>query len=186
MPRPDGDEGLHCVVVVAAEGEAWLEAGRPAAVENDGSIGAVRSAADPGRIGDFFEGDRASAHQRVAIGHDEIEGVLQQVGPLQFNVWLGQRLMLVDEGEIQLPTCEPWDQPLAMVVEHGQVDVGVALGEDRDGAGDQGLDGGGEAGEPQPAPAQAGDLAQFLLRLFQACEHRLGVGQEGMAGVGEP
>jgi hypothetical protein len=56
----------------------------------------------------------------VATRHDEIEQVLQQMGPLQFNPRLGQRLVLVDEGE-------PWDQPLAMVVEHGQGDVGVAL-----------------------------------------------------------
>jgi hypothetical protein len=114
-PQAHGDEGLHRVVVVATEGEAWLEAGRSAAVEDDGSIAAV----------------------------------------------------------------------LAMVVDHGHVDVGVAPGEARDGAGDQRGDGGGEAGQPQPATPQAGDLAEFLLGLVQACEHRLGVRQEGAAGVGE-
>jgi hypothetical protein len=47
-----GDEGLHRVVVVAAEGKAWLEASRSAAVENDGSIGAVWGTADPGLAGE--------------------------------------------------------------------------------------------------------------------------------------
>ena len=51
--------------------------------------------------------------------------------------------------------------------------------------GDERRDGGGKAGEPQPATSQAGDLAQFLLRLIQTGEHRLGVDHEGTAGVGE-
>ena len=72
-----------------------------------------------------------------------------------------------------------------MVIEHGQGDSGVALVEERDGPRDQCRDGGGEAGEPQPATPQAGDLGELLLGLFQAREHRLGVGQEGTAGVGE-
>ena len=93
--------------------------------------------------------------------------------------------MLVDEREIQLPAGEPWDQSLAMVVDHGQVDLGVALVEDRDGAGDQGRDGGGEAGKAQSATPQASDLAELLLGLLQAREHGLGVSQEGTAGVGE-
>jgi hypothetical protein len=94
----------------------------------------------------------------VAVGHDEVEGVVQQVGALQLDVGLGQRLVLVDEGEVQLPAGQPRDQPLAVVVEHGQGDVGVALVEAGDGPGDQGLDGGGEAGQPQPTPPQAGEL----------------------------
>ena len=107
------------------------------------------------------------------------------MGPLQLDVRFAQGLVLVDEREIQLPTGEPWDQALAMVVEHGQGDVGVALVEERDGAGDERRNGGGEAGEPQPATSQAGDLSQFLLRLIQTGEHRLGVPHEGTAGVGE-
>ena len=61
-----------------------------------------------------------------------------------------------------------------MVVDHGQVDVGMALVEERDRAGDQRRNGGGEADEPQPATPQASDLAEFLLGLVQAREHRLG------------
>jgi SAM-dependent methyltransferase len=38
----------------------------------------------------------------------------------------------------------------------------VALVEAGDGPGDQGLDGGGEAGQPQPTPPQAGELAELL------------------------
>jgi len=107
------------------------------------------------------------------------------VGALQLDVGLGQRLMLVDEGEVQLPAGQPRDQPLAVVVEHGQVDVGVALVEAGHGAGDQGLDGGGEAGQPQPTPPQAGELAELLLGLVQVGEHRLGMRHQRPAGVGQ-
>jgi hypothetical protein len=96
-PQAHGDEGLHRVVVVAAEGEAGLEAGRSAAVEDDGSIGAVWGTADPGLAGELLEGDRRPRRQRVAVWHHEIERIVQQVGPLQLDVRFGQRLMLVDE-----------------------------------------------------------------------------------------
>jgi hypothetical protein len=35
----------------------------------------------------------------------------------------------------------------------------------------------GEAAQPQPAPAEPGDLAQLLLGLVQAGQHRLGVAE---------
>jgi hypothetical protein len=121
----------------------------------------------------------------VVIGEDEIEWILQQVGPLQFNIRFGQRLVLVDERKIQFPAGKSWNQALAVVIDHGQVDVGMALAEARDGARDQRRNGSREAGEPQPSTPQASDLAEFLLGLVQAREHRLGVRQEDEAGVGE-
>src|SRR5215218_4225609 len=69
--QANGDEGLHRVVVVAAEREAGLEAGRPAAVARDGAIGAARGAADPGLVGELLERDRGAAGQGVAVGHGE-------------------------------------------------------------------------------------------------------------------
>jgi hypothetical protein len=72
-----------------------------------------------------------------------------------------------------------------MVIDHGQVDVGMALVEDRDGPGDQGGDGGGEAGKAQPATPEASDLPEFLLGVVQARQDRLGMRQKGAAGVGE-
>jgi alanine dehydrogenase len=53
-----------------------------------------------------------------------------------------------------------------VVVDHGQVDLGVALAEERDGTRDERRDGGGEAGESQPPTPQPGDLTKLLLGLF--------------------
>jgi SAM-dependent methyltransferase len=61
----------------------------------------------------------------VTVGHDELERVVQQVGPLHAYLGLGQRLVVVDDREIQLPAREPPDQSLLVVVDHGQVDIGV-------------------------------------------------------------
>jgi len=72
-----------------------------------------------------------------------------------------------------------------VVVDHGQVDVGVAAAELRDGTRDERGVGGRDAGQPQPATAQPGDLPELLLGLVQAGEHRLGMHHEGAAGVGE-
>ena len=43
-----------------------------------------------------------------------------------------------------------------------------------------------EAGEAKPPGAQALDLVEFLLSVVEAGEHRLGVGDQRPAGVGEP
>jgi hypothetical protein len=72
-----------------------------------------------------------------------------------------------------------------VVVDHGQVDVGVAPAELGDGPGDERGVGGGDAGQPQAAPAQPGNLPELLLGLVQAGEHRLGVRHQGAAGVGQ-
>jgi hypothetical protein len=121
----------------------------------------------------------------VAIRHDQVERVVQQVGALQRNLGLRQRLVVVDQRQVQLPACQSQQQPLEVVVEHAQLDVGVALAEQRDGTRDERRDGGGEAGQPQAAAAQRGDLAELLPGLLQAGEHGLGMRHEGAAGVGE-
>ena len=127
-------KGLHRVVVVTAEDDAWLEASHLAAVEDDPGVGAVRCAANQGLVGELLQGDRSPAGEWVAVRDEEIERVVQQVGPVQAHLGLGQRLVIVGEGKSSshVPAS---GSPLLVVVDHGQVDVGVPLGEHRDGAG---------------------------------------------------
>jgi hypothetical protein len=56
-PEAHGDEGLHGVVVVAAEDHAWLETGDAAAMEDDARVGATQRAADPGLLVELVQGD---------------------------------------------------------------------------------------------------------------------------------
>jgi hypothetical protein len=44
----------------------------------------------------------APACERLAVRHHQLERLVQQVGALQLEVGLGQRRVVVDEGQVQL------------------------------------------------------------------------------------
>jgi hypothetical protein len=95
-------------------------------VADGAAVGPVTCAADPGLAAELLERDGRPVSERVASRHDQIERVVQQVGALQLHGGGGQRLVVVDERQIELPAGDSGEQPLQMVVDDGRLDVGVS------------------------------------------------------------
>ena len=67
----------------------------------------------------------------MLVGQQELEGLIEEVHPLQLHLRLGQGLVLVDQAEVELPAGEAPEHALQMVVDDAHLHVRVAFREDR-------------------------------------------------------
>jgi hypothetical protein len=139
-PQAGGYERLYGAIVVRPVGDARLEAGALATVQEYALVGA--DAADPGLLRQLAEPERGAPRKSVPVRQQELEGLIEEVDALQLHLGLGQGFMLVDQAEVELPAGEAPDHALQIVFDNAHSDVGVSLGEDHKRARNYGRQGG--------------------------------------------
>ncbi len=119
-------------------------------------------------------------------GDDRVVGVVEQVGELQVRAQrAGQRLEVVDQRQVDVAAAQALDGLGGLGLDHAQLDLGVALVELATARGSERGAGALEAGQAQPAAAQAGQLGQLVLGALEPGQDGVGVGQQRAAGLGE-
>ena len=128
--------------------------------------------------------DRATARRPVALGEDDADRVVQQVGPLD-GVVLGQRyeVVLVDQSEVELARLHAGDARKRVGLGERELDGGVAASECADGLRHDRRVGGGKRGEAEHSAAQAGDRLDLGLGGGEAGDDPVGVRDERAAGL---
>ena len=126
----------------------------------------------------------------MAARQRDVHRVLDQVVELDAAVeaipfGLGEVVELEHDRHLELSGAQHLDRVLGLLLDEGQLDVGVALREAGDRRRQHGCPGGGERGEPDPAAAHAGDGVELGLGGGEPREHDLGVIDQRAAGVGE-
>ena len=103
--EPGRDESLDRDGVVGGEPDLGRETGAPAGVAGDPVPGAGRRSADPRFAAEVGELERATpATEAVPGGEDGPEDVVEERDPVEFACGdVGERLVIVDQREVQLP-----------------------------------------------------------------------------------
>ena len=124
--------------------------------------------------------------RRCPVGQDGSEDVVEQRSALEVARGdVGQRLVIVDQREVELAGLEPRDQPLQVIVDDRQRHLWVAAPEPRERRRHERGERGREAPEAQPPVAPAGDLAELLLGVVEPREDPGRVARQGVAGLGQ-
>ena len=112
----------------------------------------------------------------MSCGQHDPEDVVQQWRSLEVaRRDLRERLVVVDQCEVELAGLDPWDQTRQVIVYDGQRDVCVQLPEACEGWRHERGERGREAPEAQPPAASRGDLAELLFGVVEAREDSGGV-----------
>jgi len=98
---------------------------------------------------------------------------------------IGERLVVVSDGQVELPVLEPRVQARHVLVHHGEPDCGVALLEPGQHGRQEGSQGGGERTDPQPAEAASGHGGQLLLGGVESRDDGARVPEQDDARLGE-
>ena len=153
-------EGLNSDVVVGGEVGSRTESGLLAGMTHDPVPAAAGRTADPG-----FPAQILQTKSCVAERADERRAARPETGPREAgrgsklsSADIGQRLVVIDHGQIQLAGLQPRDEPVQMIVDHGQPHVRVQAAETRECRGHERAQHGREAAEAQPATTALGNL----------------------------
>lgn len=180
------NQGLHGDVVVGSEVGLRTEPGLAAGMTHDPEPSAVGRSPDPRFISQIFEPERASSGEWMTGGQDGLELIVEKRDPLEPSAAdLRQRDVFVDDGQIQLPGLQPRDEPVQVVVDDGQSDVGVQAAEPRESCWHERAQHGREATETEPATPPLADLGEFLLRRVEPSQDAGRVSGQGGAGFGQ-